>query len=158
MWQTVGWPSFPGWCLTTFCTVVAKIAAPYAFGGESKRQKYSKFSIKNVHKRNEAAEGSGSNPVSRLAAVRFVSGPISVGKHPTAEFDGIFMLFNRHSVCTPVGLYFFGSWRTVKRKYFLAHFVYRIKNILIYTELWIKIKVIDVMNIYTDGFIFIFKL
>jgi hypothetical protein len=44
----------------------------------------------------------------------------------------------------------FGSRRTVKHKNFLAHFVYKIKNIFIYFKLWIQI--------YTNGFLLIFKI
>jgi hypothetical protein len=41
---------------------------------------------------------------------------------------------------------------------FLAHFVYKIKNILIYFKLWIKIKIMDVIHLYTNGFPLIFKI
>jgi hypothetical protein len=52
---------------------------------------------------------------------------------------------------------FFSSRRTVKHKNFLAHFVYKIKNILMYFKWWIKIKIMDVINLYTNGFLLSFK-
>jgi hypothetical protein len=36
--------------------------------------------------------------------------------------------------------------------------VYKIKNILIYFKLGIKINIIDVINLYTNGFLLIFKI
>jgi hypothetical protein len=52
-------------------------------------------------------------------------------------------------------------WFTVHCKTYtnvLAYFVYKIKNILIYFKLWIKIKIMDVINRYTNGFPLIFKI
>jgi hypothetical protein len=52
------------------------------------------------------------------------------------------------------------SWFRICAIYtnFLAHLVYKIKNILIYFKPRIKIKIMDLINLCTNGFILIFKI
>jgi hypothetical protein len=47
-------------------------------------------------------------------------------------------------------------WKHVKHKHFLAHFVYKIKIIFMCFKLWIQIM--DVITLYTNGFLLIFKI
>jgi hypothetical protein len=53
-------------------------------------------------------------------------------------------------------LFWFAAYCKLYKK-FLAALVYKIKNILIYFKLWIQIKIMDVIELYTNGSLLIFK-
>jgi hypothetical protein len=54
-------------------------------------------------------------------------------------------------------LFWFAAHRKTYKK-FLVHFVHKIKNILIYFKLGIRIKIMAAINLYTNGFLLIFKI
>jgi hypothetical protein len=62
-----------------------------------------------------------------------------------------------HSITVVLKLFWFAA-HCKTFKYFLEHLVYKIKNILMYFKLWSKIKLMDVINLYTNGFIHILKI